>query len=200
MKTATKRLVSFTAAFLMVIATLAVFFNLIQPAYRESQDLKGRILSKEIALKNEQNAANQVKNLLEQYRGDQSPQIAVSNALPQENDQAQVVYQLQVLAAANRLSVQSIALSQPGSKPLGQSASRAKSQSQDASVLVKPVGVVNAQVRVTGPYASFKAFLANIETNIRVTDISSLVVTPIGQANQDFYGFDLTLATYYQSK
>ena len=87
-----------------------------------------------------------------------------------------------------------------GPKPLGQSASRAKSQSQDASVLVKPVGVVNAQVRVTGPYASFKAFLANIETNIRVTDISSLVVTPIGQANQDFYGFDLTLATYYQSK
>ena len=101
----------------MVIATLAVFFNLIQPAYRESQDLKGRILSKEIALKNEQNAANQVKNLLEQYRGDQSPQIAVSNALPPENDQAQVVYQLQVLAAANRLSVQSIALSQPCQEP-----------------------------------------------------------------------------------
>jgi hypothetical protein len=79
---------------------------------------------------------------------------------------------------------------------VAQSSSSGRNQ---AASLVKPVGVLSAQIRVAGPYASFKTFLASIETNIRVTDISSLVVTPIGQPNQDFYNFDLTLSTYYQS-
>jgi Tfp pilus assembly protein PilO len=187
MKPSTKRLASFTAAFVMIIGALVVFFNLIQPAYRESQETKGQILSKEIALKNEQNAATQVQNLIDQYRGDQSPQIAVSNALPPANDQSQVVYQLQALAGMNRLAVQSISASQPGAKPLSKTS------------LVKPVGVISAQIRVAGSYANFKAFLTSIESNIRLTDVSSLVVSPIGQPNQDFYNFDLTLSTYYQS-
>lgn len=196
MKPSTKRLVSFTAAFLMVIGALFVFFNMVQPAYRESQEIKGKILAKETTLQNEQNAASQVQKLLEQYRGDQSPQIAVSSALPPVNDQAQIVHQLQALAAANRLVAQSVAVSQPGAKPLGQAAARAASTTAS---LVKPVGVVTAQIRVTGSYANFKAFLASIETNIRVTDVSALVIAPVGQANQDFYNFDLTLSTYYQS-
>lgn len=196
MKPSTKRLVSFTAAFLMVIGALFVFFSLVQPAYRESQELKGQILSKEITLQNEQNAASQVQKLLEQYRGDQSPQIAVSSALPPVNDQAQIIHQLQSLATTHRLGVQSIAVSQPGAKPLGQASARTAAS---AASLVKPVGVVTAQIRVTGPYANFKTFLASIETNIRVTDVSALVITPVGQQNQDFYNFDLTLSTYYQS-
>lgn len=195
MKPSTRRLVSFTAAFLMAIGALVVFFNLIQPAYRESQEIKGQILGKENTLKNEQSAATQVQNLLDQYRGDQSPQIAVSSALPPENDQAQVVHQIQSLAAANRLGVQSVSVSQPAAKPLARTAGAATQESS----LVKPVGVISAQVRVTGSYANFKAFLASIETNIRVTDISSLVIAPVGLPNQDFYTFDLTLSTYYQS-
>jgi hypothetical protein len=196
MKPSTKRLASFTAAFLMAIGALVVFFNLIQPAYRQSQEIKGQILSKENALKNEQGAATQVQNLLDQYRGDQSPQIAVSSALPPENDQAQMVHQIQSLAAANRLGVQSVSVSQPAAKPLARTTGAAATQE---SSLVKPVGVISAQVRVAGSYGNFKAFLASIETNIRVTDISSLVIAPVGLPNQDFYTFDLTLSTYYQS-
>lgn len=198
MKPSTKRLVSFTAAFLMVIAALVVFFSLVRPAYRDSQEVKGRVLSKENALKNEQSAATQVQNLLNQYHGDQSPQIAVSNALPPSNDQAQVVHQLQALASLNRLAVQSLAVSQPGAKPLAGQAAGSRARTEEAT-LVKPVGIINAQIRVTGPYASFKAFLQSVETNIRVTDISSLVISPVGTANQDFYSFDLTLSAYYQS-
>jgi Tfp pilus assembly protein PilO len=180
----------------MAIGALVVFFNLIQPAYRESQEIKGQILTKENALKNEQSAATQVQNLLDQYRGDQSPQIAVSSALPPENDQAQVVHQIQSLAGANRLGVQSVSVSQPAAKPLARTSGSAATQE---SSLVKPVGVISAQIRVTGSYANFKAFLASIETNIRVTDISSLVISPVGLPNQDFYNFDLILSTYYQS-
>jgi Tfp pilus assembly protein PilO len=196
MKPSTKRLLSFTAAFLMVIGALFVFFSLIQPAYRESQEVKGQILAKEITLQNEQNAASQVQKLVEQYRGDQSPQIAVSSALPPVNDQAQIIHQLQSLAATNKLGVQSIAVSQPGAKPLGR---QAASATAPTASLVKPVGVVTAQIRVTGSYSNFKTFLSSIETNIRVTDVSSLVIIPVGQPNQDFYNFDLTLSTYYQS-
>lgn len=183
----------------MVIGALFVFFSLIQPAYRESQEVKGQILSKENALKNEQSAATQVQNLLEQYRGDQSPQLAVSSALPLTNDQSEVVHQLQSLASMNQLAVQSIAVSQPAARPLGQTAPAGRGGVASTASLVKPVGVVSIQMRVSGPYASFRAFLEHIETNIRVTDVSAIVIAPVGTSSQDFYNFDLTLSTYYQS-
>lgn len=198
MKPSTKRLLSFTLAILFLIGSLVVFFNLIQPAYRGSQAMKAEIYSKEVSLKNEKNAAQQVQSLLEQYRGNNNPRNAVSAALPPANNQAEVVHELQSLAALNQLAVQSLAVSQPGSKPVATAASRAAAASSTAA-LVKPVGVVTAQVRVAGPYASFKSFLAAVETNIRLTDIQALVVTPVGKPNQDFYTFDLTLSTYYQN-
>ena len=197
MKPSTKRLASFAAAFVMIIGSLVVFFDLVQPAYQQSQDLKGQILTKQNSLANQKSAALQIQNLLQQYHGEQSPQSAVSAALPLTNDQSELVHEIQALATANQLSVQSLAVSQPGAKP--SVAAGARSVSASPSALVKPVGVLSAQIRVVGAYGAFKNFLANLETNIRLTDVQALVIAPVGKSNQDFYTFDLTASTYYQS-
>jgi Tfp pilus assembly protein PilO len=171
----------------MVIGALVVFVSFIRPAYSDSQTLKAQIYSKRISLENEREAAAQVQNLLDQYRGEQSPQSVVSMALPPEDDQAEAIHQIQVLAAANQLGLQSVSVNRPGAKPLNQRS------------LVKPVGVIGLQIRVAGSYANLKSFLQGLETNIRITDIQALVISPVGNADQDFYTFDLALAVYYQS-
>ncbi|NCN53132.1 hypothetical protein GW950_01565, partial [Candidatus Wolfebacteria bacterium] len=48
-------------------------------------------------------------------------------------------------------------------------------------------------------YASFKAFLSDMEKNVRVMDTKLLQIDKTGNDNDDSYLFSLNVDTYYQS-
>lgn len=196
MKHATQRLASLTVAVLMFIAALFVFFNLVKPAYQESQKLKGEKVSKENVLKNQKATVEQVRAIVASYKGNGSLQSLTASALPPVRDEANLVNQLNVVAAKYGVSIQNLTIAAPAVRGTG---TAGKGKASSTVAIVRPIGVLTAQMRVTATYASFKLFLQSLESNIRLTDVTALAATPVGKPNQDYYAFDLALAAYYQN-
>lgn len=191
MKSSTKRLVSLVAALLMVFAALVVYFNLTVPEYDVADKIRADVYAREQFVGDQKGAIEQVKKLLTDYKGKEGLRDVVSLSLPLSLDQSGVLHQVGNMASLNKLSLQSFAISAPVSQNLSAATSTA---------IIRPIGTMNFQFRVVGTYEDFKNFLRNMETNIRLFDVRSISVDPLGKPNQDFYGFDLTVATYYQNQ
>lgn len=191
MKPSTKRLVSLVGALVLVFAALVVYFNLTVPEYDVIDKTRGDVASRQLLSDAQQGAIKQVQKLISDYQGKNQIRDTVSLALPTVLDQGGILHQVQTLASVNKLSMQSFSISAPVSQSISVAAS--------SSAIIRPIGNLNFQFRVVGTYEDFKNFLGNLETNIRIFDIRSASVDPLGKPNQDFYGFDLTVVTYYQN-
>lgn len=190
---------SFSIALLFIFGAIFTFSSLIRPAYTEAQEVKGRLLSQEIVLKNQKAAVDQVKALIDTYKGEGSFAEVATLVLPNSKQEAEAIHQVTQLAAINSLTIQTVAVSAPSVQNVGDKGSaKAGAKSGDAA-LAKPVGNLNIQMRLAGTYESFRTFLQNIETNIRIMDVRNVGVSPVGKPNQDFYLFDLTVVAYYQN-
>lgn len=194
MKQATKRLASFAIGLIFVFGALIVFFNFVQPAYNAAQILKSEKLSRENLYATQQATQKQVDNIIKSYQGSSNPQALANLSFPPAKDEADVVEQINTLANTYKVAVQNITISSPGAKSLSTTGRGAAT-----STLVKPIGVLNVQLRVASSYAGFRSFLSSLEYNIRIMDITSLAVSPVGKSNQDYYTFDIGLAAYYQN-
>lgn len=196
MKPASQRLISFAIAIVLIIAALVVFFDLVQPAYQSAQELKAEKISKQNFLDNQKATLSQVQDTIAAYQGSGNPQALASLALPAGKDESEIVHQIGVLASQYQLPIQSMTVSTPGAKS---TQARSKNELSSSSSLVKPVGVLNIQIRLAGSYANFKSFLESLESNIRIMDIGGVAVTPVGKPNQDYYTYDLAVSSYYQN-
>ena len=94
------------------------------------------------------------------------------------------------MASLNKLSLQSLSISAPVAQNAG---------GVQSAAVIRPIGNMTFQVRVIGTYGDFQNFLQNLETNIRIFDVRSISIDPLAKPNQDFYGFDLAIITYYQN-
>jgi hypothetical protein len=193
MKHATQRLFSFGIGIVLIVAALVLFFNFVQPAYSEAQALKAEKMSQDNFFLNQQNTLKQVQAAVAAYQGDGNPQTSANLALPSRKDEANVLNQVSVLSQNYQLAVQSITMTTPGAK-----ATKAAKAGATAS-LTKPVGVMNMQLRAAGSYQNIKSFLSSLESNIRIMDVTGLVLTPVGKSNQDYYTLDVSVAAYYQN-
>lgn len=192
MKQSTKRLLSLVISFTLFVATLIIYFSFISPANTEEQAIKAEMLSRQNFINNQKAAIGQVKNLINAYKGEGQLQEVVSSILPYSGDLAGAFSQINGLAQANRLLVNSFIAGVPVDLPsVGQKIS--------SQIQTKGYGSVDFQIEMTGSYGDFKAFLNNLETNIRIFDVKKIGMQPAGKANQDLYTYNLTVATYYQT-
>ena len=190
MKQVTKRFLSLIISFTLFVATLIIYFNLIVPANNDGQVVKADMLSRENFINSQKSAINQVKNLITSYKGEGQLQEVVSSILPFSGDLAGSFSQVSGLVQANHLLMDFFIAGTPVEIP---SAGDKSSQLQ-----IKGYGSTDFQLQVTGTYEDFKSFIANMETNIRIFDIKKIDIQPAGKPNQDFYTYNLTVATYYQ--
>lgn len=190
MKPSTKRLVSLVAALVMVFAALIIYFNLTVPEYGAADAIRADVLSRQQLVSDQKGAIDQVQKLIADYQGKGAIRDVVSLSLPLKLDQSGILHQIQSMASLNKLSLQSLSISAPVSQDAGGVTSTA---------VIRPIGNMTFQLRVIGTYGDFKNFLGNLETNIRIFDVRSISVDPLAKPNQDFYGFDLSVVTYYQN-
>lgn len=195
MKQSSKRLLSLIVAVVFLFGAFFIYFNLIQPAYEEVQVARGEVYAKEDFIETQKNVVEQVKLALEQYQGKEELQRAVSMAIPPGTNQSEIAHQISALATQNQLTIQSLS----AATPTVQNVKEVEASADANNFKVKPLGVLSFQLKVSGTYANFKAFLSNLENNIRVVDVKSVSVEELGKANQDFYLFSITVATYYQN-
>lgn len=201
MRQSTKRLLSMFASLFLILGAFVLYFNFIQPAYKDAQILRGKNLSKENFISNQTQAVKQVRNLISAYKGQGELQQTVSAAFPIGDDTPDALNQLVGLANISNLAVQSISVT-PQSFQLGAPTFAAASSS-----LSQPAGVTVFDMKLTGSYENLKSFFGDLETNVKIFDLRSLSVqalptTPISPGKQpaplDLYNFSVSVATYYQ--
>ena len=188
MKPSTQRAVSVILAAALVVGGFLIFAVLVNPAYQDIQQLRGELAAKSQLFQTQSEQFTQVQNLIAQFQGVTRLQESLSLALPQKEEVAEVVNQINFLAQASGVFINSAGLNiQPLKKEI-------------RPVLVKGLGTARLSLKLVGSYAAFKSFLQNLETNIRLMDLADLKITLAGKPNEDSHFYALTVDTYYQLK
>lgn len=183
-------------ALAFVVAAFVILFDLIQPTYAELRVLKGKQLSSETFLENEQAIVNQVKKLVTQYENQGETETSLSLAMPSGPNVASALAQVYGIASNNNIVVSSIGISAPNAVLGGRGGAAAQ--------VLKPMGTFMFQVTAGGSYENLKNFLAQLETNIRIFDVTSFSMQPAvvasgkGGAASDFFNYNFSVMAHYQ--
>jgi len=188
MRSSTKRLFGIFIAMLFLVGSIFVYASMIKPALGEIDELRGKLASRTDILENYGKAVKQLQNLLTQYQETTDIQQQISLALPIGQNVPQAINQVAGIAAANGLAVQSLGLQQMAVKP-------------GTAPLVRGIGTLRINVRLTGPYQGFKSFLKNLETNITLLDTTSLKIEIQKEKTGALsLAYMMSIDTYYQTK
>ncbi|MCL4405318.1 MAG: type 4a pilus biogenesis protein PilO [Patescibacteria group bacterium] len=158
------------------------------PAYDQVQNLRGEQTGIQTTIAQDQQAVSVVNNLLGQYQSLSQFRDSISQVLPTADnmDTAGIVYQIQGLAGSRGLTLQSLTLQ------------NLPTQAISSDQLVSPVGSIQISLTLSGPYQNFKAFLGDLETNIRLMDVSSINISGGGSATNSNLVYAMVVKTYYQ--
>lgn len=188
MKSSTKRLVSIVAVALLFISALVVYGSFIKPVYEDIKTKRAELSSQRAIEKQLRTAAEQIQNLLAKYQDVGLVRETISAILPIEQAMPQAVSQITGLAENNSLSVQSLTSQHLAIKPSGD------------SDLIKGLGTIRFDVRLIGDYKSLKTFIGQLENNVRLIDLVSLKIDPVGASGKDIFLYTVTVDTYYQAQ
>jgi len=187
MKTSSKR-ISFTLlAIVFLMAAIVVYSSLIRSTYSKVKSLRGELASKQESLAHYQNTIKKVENFLSQFQNAQEVQKQVSLILPAHPNGGYFTNQLTELARIDGLDVQALA-------------TKIKPVIPAKSGAVSSVGSMSADMKLSGSYAGFKAFLRQLENNMLIIDISEIRVERPQNQTPDALNYTITVQSYYQAK
>jgi len=186
MKASVKRTISLLLSILFIILALVIYAFLVRPVYDEILVLRGTFRGKQKLFSEQEAAIQKVNDLVQRYQGTARLQDVINMSLPVSENLSLVFGQLYAIARKNNVNIEVF-----GVQPLAIRPSRDKS-------LVKGLGTLRLSLRLTGSYDSLKDFVGDLETNIRVMDVSSLKIDQTAVSNVLVY--NLIIDTYYQPK
>jgi len=176
-------------ALLLIVAAFVIFFNFTRVAHENIKTIRGEKFHREQFIDTQQQAISDVRKLLDSYRGEVDFQKAISASFSDNPDLSAAIAQISGLADQNNLSLISVVVSESGTSAKGITG---------ATSLVRPINVVGFNVQLVGSYEQLKGFLRRIESNVRLFEVNSISIQPLGEANQNIYSFHLQVETYYQ--
>lgn len=190
-----------------ILAAFLVFFDLLQPTYTDLQNKKGTEASSENFLASEQQAVAQAKKLIGQYESESQAESNLALAMPTGPDVAAALAEIYGIAQDSGVTVQNVQVGAPTVQLANQAQSGNVTSSAGQVQIVKPLGTFPLQVIALGSYENVKNFLSQLETNIRIFDLTMLSMQPTPGAipgvktatASDFFTYNLTITTYYQT-
>ena len=187
MKTSSKRILFILSALAFLIGSVVVYSSFIKNVYDEVVVLRGSLISKQDTYNQFSGTFNQVQALIADYQNKGDVQNKMSLILPKDRNVSYLVGQIVGLAEANGISISSLSTQILPVQP---------SQSK----VIRNIGRIKAEVKLSGSYAGFKAFLRQLENNILILDVTDLKVdvTPAktGAVSLDY---SISVTSYYQT-
>ena len=128
--------------------------------------------------------------------------------MPSGPNVAAALAQIYGIAQNNGVSVENFTIAPPSIQlpQTGQEQAYAAGETSfSLGQVTKPLGTLSFQFKASGNYESFKNFLSQIETNIRIFDIKDFDLQPIADTNSpgtgtpaDLFTYNVSVVTYYQ--
>ena len=192
----------FSSAVLVPVAVIAIglvgYFVLL-PQFKVMSESKDALAAQRAKSQEQQEFLEQIKNLIDEAEKKQADLGILDDVIPTAPDIPELLANLEFLAGQSGLLVKGIDI-QPAptlaSLPEGTEVSQVKRQEQLRSFTEK-LGIMEINVTLIGAYPQIKAFILNIEQNLRLMDIQTLGFTNSGN-DDGTQEFTVQMHTYYQ--
>lgn len=194
MRISRARIISFILSAIFIIASAVVYSSLIVPSYGGLMKSRGELEATRLAFETEKVNIEAAEKLLSEYR-ERGVQIGLESLLPSVPDTSGAVSQISGAAELTGLAGAKLRLTNISSRVLEIRPS--------GDELIRGVGVIELAAHVSGSYEELKAFIKNIETNIRLMNIKDITVSPAaGLERRDAILLDarFTVHAYYQAQ
>ncbi len=180
----------------MVIAG-AIFFLYTQPAYDSMQAENAKIAQYNAALDKAAELQQLKQTLLSRYNSfDPQSLDRLQKMLPDHVDNIALILDLDSIASRYGLGLQNVDVSTPAVK------------SQTNQTAIGAIGSSNQNYdtltltfTTQGTYQNFLQFLTDLETSLRIVDLSSLTISPaangVAGKTDGVYTYTITLKTYW---
>jgi Tfp pilus assembly protein PilO len=193
MKYLSKRFISILLSFTFIAIALVLYVNFIKPAYADIKKDQGKLNA--ITSKNQEykDVFGKLKGVLDELKKSPDLQNRVSMVLPLSANTPDSLNQITSIASANGLTISSAELIEAPAIPTPIDASGSAS-------IVKGIGVIRNNIRISGTYAQIKSFLQGVESGVRISSIKSMRIDRSSTiTNTDSYAVALEVETYYQA-
>jgi len=189
MKTSSRRILFVLLAIAFLLGSVAVYSMLIKPTYAQIYDLRAQLVSKSDALARYQTTITKVQELLDTLQNSAQVQRQVSLVLPRGRDVSYFTNQVVELGAINALAVSSFSTQVAPVQP-------------SASSVIRSVGVLKGEARMSGSYAGFKSLMRQLERNILLIDVSDIKIegSSPGAEQLATLNYAISLTSYYQTE
>jgi Tfp pilus assembly protein PilO len=186
MKTSSKRILFILLALAFLIASVVVYSSFIKTAYDEVVNLRGTLISKQDTYSQFSSAFTQVQSLIADYQNKGDVQKKMSLILPKDRDVSYLVSQVAGLAEANGILVSALSTQILPVQPA-------------QSKVIRNIGKIKADAKLSGSYAGFKAFLRQLENNILILDATDLKVDIGTVGGKTSLDYSVSITSYYQT-
>lgn len=177
--------ISILLAAALLIGSLFVLGNLIQPLYGEINDLRAQKDSKEAEYEKNKEIYGQINNIVSSYQNYTDLRTALEQVFPAVSDVPEEIYQISGLANMSGLTVNSANVSPLPVKPSRYPAIKGRAANR-------------LNVNFSGSYESFKTFLGKLENNLRLFEINSIVIEQ-NHLRPNEFDFRIEINAYYQA-
>lgn len=160
---------------ILILASIGLFFVFVNPTYIEVKQLRNDVSVYDTALTNArelEDARDMLKKNYDLITKEEKERL--DHFLPNTVDNIQLILQIQKIATAHNMNLKNIKFDAPslvksdastGSKTVTVSGGKASSL---------PYGIFNLEFSTDARYEDFKAFLKDLEYNIRLVNIKSI--------------------------
>ncbi len=162
------------------------------------KQLKALSAQYDTALANSRRLQEERDALGQKYQALSPASVArLTKLLPDNADNIRLVIDIQRMAQTYGMSLASIKFDSsqlPAQAASGSLAAAAPSDVADAS---KDYGTFNLEFQTTATYANFLSFLKDMESSLRLADISAVAFSAGGDPSKNTYTYTIRLKTYW---
>ncbi len=175
---------------IVIIASIAAFVLIVKPQYDEIQVMQERESELEVVLDNARELQRLRDGLLEKRNQlSQSDLDRLEKLIPENSDNVKLILELQRIADQYNLEIQTASSQKDGDDEEGEASFDVES---------KDYGIITLEFTIQGGYADFVNFLEAVESNIRITDLRSLSISPnASEEATQTYAYQMSVQTYW---
>ncbi|MEJ0001962.1 MAG: hypothetical protein WDN09_02160 [bacterium] len=186
----------FLTALVLVALAIAGFFMLTKPLYGDVMALRAEAASYDAALSNAKSLEAERDKLTEKYNA-MSPEnlTKLGKLVPDNVDNIRLILEIGKIALPYGMILKEVKYDTPSEDP--NATVDAGMPEGDASAL-KDYGSWSLEFTTTGNYDNFMAFLKDLQSNLRIVDISSIdFSSDNGTGAAGSYAYHFKIRTYW---
>ncbi len=204
-------MIRFIMPTILIGISVAVFFMFASPIYSQIGDLKTQVDSFNEALDNSK-ALESAKDTLTQKKNaiDPANLTKLEKLLPESIDNIRLILEIEQVALPYGMTLKDVKYSSTAQVAAANNPVQAAGTTQAAATVQpsansnKGYGVWDLSFSTTGSYNNFLNFTRDLESNLRIVDVSSIQFsssiatgTTSGPTSSDSYKYDFKIKTYW---